>query len=124
MFDTRKAKELCEKATLGPWKADGRVVEVSNRDDESWGKFIGECDEDADAEFMAEARTLLPNALENYSYVVMRLGMALELLDKVDSILLCDIDPRRTDILDLCKKMEAFDPERYNFSTPTEYEEE
>lgn len=62
-----RAKEICEKATQGPWKIlyDGRLVD---------GVYAGETrivetdsgfypPRDSEAEFIAEARTLLPKAI-------------------------------------------------------------
>lgn len=84
MFDISKAKELCSKATPGPWKIDTNYthyipqscgccsepdmdapshgIEAANGDTIVWN-WEHTYPETPDAEFIAEARTILPEAI-------------------------------------------------------------
>jgi hypothetical protein len=57
-------RERCEKATPGPWRADGRYIETIEGAEEEMAIYDEGGHDELDAEFIAHAREDVPRLLE------------------------------------------------------------
>jgi len=76
-----EARELCERATPGPWRTKDRGAYIEIHDNNTWAKALSpfahvEGDESDNAAFIARSRTLIPelcDALEKANAEMERL---------------------------------------------------
>jgi hypothetical protein len=91
-LDLKKAKELCEKATPGPWECSRYIPLVGWQEQEVtlWEldgppmtcEYYGSrFENEGDAEFVAESRTLLPQAISEIEKLRVALNLAGRVLD-------------------------------------------
>ncbi len=97
MIDIKAIRELCDKATPGPWEAKETSDYSEIYDFHAWGKelnplaLVGSNVDDAD--FIAQSRTLIPALLDELEAAQKRWIPVTERLPENDEcVLICDLD--------------------------------
>lgn len=94
-FDKVAARKLCDAATDGPWKYDwgnrevevekdrAQICTVDDCQDSGWPQRGG--DWNMDGEFIANSRTMLPQALDRIEELEAKLTAAIETINGVQA---------------------------------------